>query len=200
MLRQLHKDLDARFPRPALSLSTSTMKFFASFLLVILASVVVVQASVQPTPAPRVEKRQSFDPYNLSQYTNSAALSSLSNFINSQFGGLESLSLPAGQSSFIASQRSDAYSYLSVASSILANGGASNSNLGSILGSITRSASGALSSISNAAASAASAASTGAAPSGSSNAAATALGPMPGYFAGMVACTFVAALAGVFAL
>lgn len=59
MLRQLHKDLDARFPRPALSLSTSTMKFFASFLLVILASVVVVQASVQPTPAPRVEKRQS---------------------------------------------------------------------------------------------------------------------------------------------
>ncbi|GAC96215.1 hypothetical protein PHSY_003795 [Pseudozyma hubeiensis SY62] len=177
------------------------MKFFASFLLVVLAAFAVAQANVQPTPAPRVEKRQSFDPYNLSQYTNPGALSSLSQYINSQFGALDSVSLPASESSYIASQKSQAYSYLSLASSILANGGASNSNLGSILGSITKSASGALSSISKEGSSAASAASSAATSSrGSSNGAVAASGPMPGYMVGVVACTFVAALAGAFAL
>ena len=35
------------------------MKVFASLLLVVLAAIVAVEANVQPTPAPRVEKRQS---------------------------------------------------------------------------------------------------------------------------------------------
>ncbi|SJX61816.1 uncharacterized protein SRS1_12800 [Sporisorium reilianum f. sp. reilianum] len=177
------------------------MKVFASLLLVMLAAVMAVQASVQPTPAPRVEKRQSFDPYNLSQYTNSAALSSLSNFISSQFASLDSISLPASQSAFLASQKSQAYSYLSVASSLVANGGTRNPNASSILASVTSTAGGALSSASKAgssiASSAASAASS-ATRTGASNAAVAAYTPT--YLVGMVGATFVAALAGAFAL
>ena len=47
------------------------------------------------------------------------------------------MSLGPDMSSYLASQRSEAYSYLSLASSIQANGGDNNSNLASILGSIT---------------------------------------------------------------
>ncbi|TKY87127.1 hypothetical protein EX895_003804 [Sporisorium graminicola] len=186
------------------------MKLFASLLLVVLATVVAVQASVQPTPAPRVEKRQNFDPNNLSQYTNPAALSSLSNFINSQFGSLESMSLGGDQSSFLASQKSKAYSYLSVASSLAANGGTRNPDASSILNSITRTAGGAFSSADGAAASALSSVSaaqaSAASKAGSSSSTATgspnaaAAASTPGYVVGMVACTFVAALAGAFAL
>ncbi|CDS82160.1 uncharacterized protein SPSC_02980 [Sporisorium scitamineum] len=177
------------------------MKAFASLFLVMLAAIVAVQASVQPTPAPRIEKRQGFDPNNLSQYTNPAALSSLSDYISSQFGALESISLGGGQSSYLASQKSEAYSYLSVASSLLANGGVSNSNAASILASITATASDALASASKAGSSLASAASVSASSttrSGSSNAAVGSY--TSSYLVGMVGCTFVAALAGAFAL
>ncbi|KAJ1028603.1 hypothetical protein NDA16_001769 [Ustilago loliicola] len=186
------------------------MKVFASLLLLVLAAVVAVQASVQPTPAPKIEKRQSFDPYNLSQYTNPGALSSLSNYINSEFGGLESMSLGPDMSSYLASQRSQAYSYLSVASSILANGGASNSNLASVLGSLTSTATGSNNGQGNTGAnsgqgnsvgnSGGSASAASATSSKAANAAMGVSGQISGVMAGMVACTFVAALAGAFVL
>ncbi|KAJ1029586.1 hypothetical protein NDA13_002832 [Ustilago tritici] len=183
------------------------MKVFASLLLLALAAVVAVQANVQPTPAPRIEKRQSFDPYNLSQYTDQGAISSLSAYINSQFGALESMSLGPDMSSYLASQRSQAYSYLSLASSIIANGGASNTNLGSILGSLTATqnagagsapGSGSGSGSGGSAASAASAAS--AISSRAPNAAVGASAQMSSVMAGIVVCTFITALAGAFAL
>lgn len=146
-----------------------------------------------------------FDPYNLSQYTNAGALSSLSNYISSQFGSLDSLSLGAAESSYLASQRSQAYSYLSLASSLVADGGASNSAAASVLASLSSTAGGALASASKAGASAAatnSAASASSGPSGSksgsSNAAVAACSPS--YAIGMIAFTFVAAMAGAFAL
>ena len=158
------------------------------------------------SPPPRI--RVGFDPYNLSQYTNGAAISSLSAYINSEFGGLDSMSLGPDMSSYLASQRSQAYSYLSLASSIVANGGASNSNLGSILGSLTATAtgngqgniganSGQNNGNNNSESPAAAAAATS---SKAANAATGALTHVPGYVAGMVACSLVAVLAGAFAL
>ncbi|KAJ1027331.1 hypothetical protein NDA18_003340 [Ustilago nuda] len=175
------------------------MKVFASLLFLALAAVVAVQANVQPTPAPRIEKRQSFDPYNLSQYTDPGAISSLSAYINSQFGGLESMSLGPDMSSYLASQRSQAYSYLSLASSIITNGGASNTNLGSILGSLTATqTAGAGSAPGSGNGSGGSAAS--ATSSRAPNAAVGASAQMSSVMAGIVVCTFITALAGAFAL
>ncbi|SPO23230.1 uncharacterized protein UTRI_01908 [Ustilago trichophora] len=188
------------------------MKVFASLLLAMLVAVIAVQANVQPTPAPRVEKRQStFDPYNLSQYTNGAAISSLSAYINSQFGGLDSMSLGPDMSSYLASQRSEAYSYLSLASSIVNNGGASNSNLGSILGSLTATATGSgqnngqgnvgsNSGKGNGVSNSGSAAGASATSSKAPNSAMGSAAHVPGYVAGMVACSLVAVFAGAFAL
>ncbi|ETS62944.1 hypothetical protein PaG_02713 [Moesziomyces aphidis] len=190
------------------------MKVFASFLLLVLAAIVAVQATPQPSPqptaAPKVEKRQaSFDPYNLSQYTNPGALSSLSGYIASQFGALSGMSLDPSYSSFIASQESQAYSYLSIASSIAANGGASNSDLGSLLGSLTATMTGSTNGQGNTSANSGqnngqsnsgSAAGASATTSKAANAAVGTTAQLPVYLTGMVACTFVAALAGAFVL
>ncbi|SNX83153.1 uncharacterized protein MEPE_01859 [Melanopsichium pennsylvanicum] len=187
------------------------MKVFASLLLIVLAAVVAVQANVQPTPAPRVEKRQSsFDPYNLSQYTNDGAISSLSQYINSQFGGLDSMSLGPDMSSYLASQRSQAYSYLSLASSIVANGGQSNSDLGSVLGSLTATmtANGQNNGVNNVEANSSQnysmsnsgSAATTTASSASSNGALGTSAQGSSAWVGMMVVTFVVALAGAFAL
>ncbi|EST07686.1 hypothetical protein PSEUBRA_002781 [Kalmanozyma brasiliensis GHG001] len=178
------------------------MKVFASLLLVVLVAFAAVQASVQPTPAPHVEKRQSFNPYDISQYTNPAAISSLSAFITSQFGSLSGVSLPPEQSSALASQESMAYSYLSLASSIVFNGGASNSAFSSVASSLTNTASisSAASSFSSSLSSAASSAASSRTSSGASNAALGGSVQIPGFAVGMAACTFVAAFAGAFML
>lgn len=154
-----------------------------------------------------------FDPYNLSQYTNGAAISSLSAFINSQFGGLDSMSLGPDMASYLASQRSVAYSYLSAASSIANNGGASNSDLAAVLGSLTATATGsgqnngqgnvgANSGQGNGVGNVGSGSAAGAVAT-SSKAANSGMGSstqLPGYVAGMFACTLAAVMAGAFAL
>ncbi|PWZ00526.1 hypothetical protein BCV70DRAFT_205984 [Testicularia cyperi] len=113
------------------------MKNLSTSAILVVAAATVAQA-VSPTPAP-IAKRQDFNPNDYGQYTNPAAIASLSNLLNDDFSSY--LSLAPQYSQYLYQAQSSANLYLSLASSLAANG-APASELQSLLASVTAAAGG----------------------------------------------------------